>query len=140
MGRGKTTFRIHFHMISDGVSEKLIRDLWGLGDVLRIEHLREHNYYNGVDYGRDYTGLANYLFDHWTPEQGGHRWKQTKNLKRPEREEPTVVKRNYSTTRPPRPPKGYVLVESKETQWGYLYFKYVLTPPKHERRRKRPIE
>ena len=41
---------------------KLIRDLWGLGDVLRIEHLREHNYYNGVDYGRDYTGLANYLF------------------------------------------------------------------------------
>ena len=140
MGRGKTTFRIHFHMISEGVSEKLIRDLWGLGDVLRIEHLREHNYYNGVDYGRDYTGLANYLFDHWTPEQGGHRWKQTKNLKRPEREEPTVVKRNYSTTRPPRPPKGYVLVESKETQWGYLYFKYVLTPPKHERRRKRPIE
>lgn len=100
MGRGKTTFRIHFHMISEGVSEKLIRDLWGLGDVLRIEHLREHNYYNGVDYGRDYTGLANYLFDHWTPEQGGHRWKQTKNLKRPEREEPTVVKRNYSATRP----------------------------------------
>lgn len=49
MGRGKTTFRIHFHMISEGVSEKLIRDLWGLGDVLRIEHLREHNYYNGVD-------------------------------------------------------------------------------------------
>ena len=39
MGRGKTTFRIHFHMISEGVSEKLIRDLWGLGDVLRIEHL-----------------------------------------------------------------------------------------------------
>lgn len=52
MGRGKTTFRIHFHMISEGVSEKLIRDLWGLGDVLRIEHLREHNYYNGVDYDR----------------------------------------------------------------------------------------
>lgn len=70
MGRGKTTFRIHFHMISEGVSEKLIRDLWGLGDVLRIEHLREHNYYNGVDYGRDYTGLANYLFDHWTPGAG----------------------------------------------------------------------
>ena len=140
MGRGKSTHRIHFHMISEGVPESLIRDQWGLGDVLRIEHLREHNYYNGVDYGRDYTGLANYLFDHWTPEQGGHRWKQTKNLKRPEREEPKIVKRNYSTKRPPRPPKGYVLVESKETQWGYLYFKYVLTTPKRERRRKRPIE
>ena len=139
-GRGKTTSRIHFHMVSNGLTEEQIREKWDGGTIIRIEHLREHNYYNGVDHGRDYTGLANYLFDHWTPEQGGHRWKQTKNLKRPEREEPTVVKRNYSTTRPPRPPKGYVLVESKETQWGYLYFKYVLTPPKHERRRKRPIE
>lgn len=92
-----------FTWISEGVSEKLIRDLWGLGDVLRIEHLREHNYYNGVDYGRDYTGLANYLFDHWTPEQGGHRWKQTKNLKRPEREEPTVVKTELLDDAPSSP-------------------------------------
>lgn len=141
MGRGKSTQRIHFHMISEGLSEAMIRDLWGLGDVLRIEHLREHNYYNGVDYGRDYTGLANYLFDHWTKEQGsGHRWKQTKNLKKPERETPTIVRRNYSEQRPPRPPKGYILVESRATHFGYLYFKYILTPPKRERRKKRPIE
>ena len=139
MGRGKSTNRIHFHMISDGIPEETISGKWNDGSVIHIRHLREHNYYNGVDYGRDYTGLANYLFDHWTPEQGGHRWKQTKNLKRPEREEPKIIKRNYSAKRPPRPPKGYVLVESKETQWGYLYFKYVLTPPKRERRRKRPI-
>lgn len=140
MGRGKSTQRIHFHMISEGLSEAMIRDLWGLGDVLRIEHLREHNYYDGVDYGRDYTGLANYLFDHWTPEQGGHRWKQTKNLKKPERETPTIVRRNYSEKRPPRPPKGYILVESRATHFGYLYFKYILQPPKRERRKKRPIE
>ena len=138
MGRGKHTSRIHFHMISEGVSEKEIRDLWGMGQVLRIEHLREHNYYNGVDYGRDYTGLANYLFDHWTPEQGGHRWKQTKNLRKPERETPTVVKVNYTESKAPRPPKGYILVESRATKWGYLYYKYVLKPPKHERSRKRP--
>lgn len=137
MGRGKHTSRIHFHMISEGVSEDMIRALWGMGDVLRIEHLREHNYYNGVDYGRDYTGLANYLFDHWTPEQGGHRWKQTKNLRGYDREDARVVKTEYSEKRPPRPPKGYILVESRATKYGYLYFKYVIEPPKHERRKKR---
>ena len=79
------------------------------------------------------------FFDHWTPEQGGHRWKQTKNLKRPEREEPTAVKRNYSTTRPPRPPKGYVFSRVKKLN-GATSILSMLTPPKHERRRKRPIE
>lgn len=140
MGRGKSTHRIHFHMISEGVPESLIREQWALGEVLRIGHLREHNYYNGVDHGRDYTGLANYLFDHWTPEQGGHRWKATKNLRKPERETPTITRREYTPSKPPRAPKGYTLVEARVTQFGYLYFKYVLTPPKRERRKKRPIE
>lgn len=139
MGRGKHTQRIHFHMISEGLSEQMIREQWGLGDVLRSDHLREHNNYDGVDYGRDYTGLANYLFDHWTPEQGGHRWKQTKNLNKPERETPTIAILNYSERRPPRAPKGYVLVESRATKFGYLYFKYILEPPKKTRGRKRPI-
>ena len=139
MGRGKATQRIHFHMLSEGLPEAHIRSQWGLGGVLRIDNLREHNYYNGVDHGRDYTSIANYLFDHWTPEQGGHRWKQTKNMKKPEREEAKVAKRNYTENRPPRPPKGYVLVESKATKFGYLYFKYVLAPPKKERRKKQPI-
>ena len=69
-GRGKTTSRIHFHMVSNGLTEEQIREKWDGGTIIRIEHLREHNYYNGVDHGRDYTGLANYLFDHWTKEQG----------------------------------------------------------------------
>lgn len=137
MGRGKSTHRIHFHMLSDGASEELIREQWGEGDVLRIEHLREHNFYDGVDHGQDYTGLANYLFDHWTPEQGGHRWKQTRNLERPDREAPTVTRREYSERKPPRAPKGYILVESKATKFGYLYFKYVKEPPKCEKRRRR---
>ena len=68
-GRGKTTSRIHFHMVSNGLTEEQIREKWDGGTIIRIEHLREHNYYNGVDHGRDYTGLANYLFDHWTPER-----------------------------------------------------------------------
>lgn len=137
MGRGKSTQRIHFHMVSDGIPEEQIGKLWGMGGIKRIEPLRAHNYYNGVDRGRDYTGLANYLFDHWTPEQGGHRWKQTSNLDKPEREPSTTVRRNYTENKPPRPPKGYIFVESKATKYGYLYFKYVRKPAPHKRTRRK---
>lgn len=137
MGRGKGTSRIHFHMVSEGIPEDMITKLWGMGGVIRVEHLKEHNYYNGTDHGRDYTGLANYLFDHWTPEQGGHRWKQTQNLDKPEKEPPTEVKRNYTEDKPPRPPKGYIFVESKATQYGYLYYKYVRKPEPQKRNRRK---
>lgn len=136
MGRGKSTHRIHFHVVSEGVPEDLITKLWGMGEIVRIEHLREHNYYKGIDHGKDYTGLANYLFDHWTEEQGGHRWKQTQNLDRPEREPSTPVRRNYTESKPPRPPKGYILVESRATKYGYLYYKYVKKPEPQKRPRR----
>lgn len=136
VGRGKTTQRFHIHMVSDGLPKEFIESKWEFGSVLRIENLREHNYYDGIDHGQDYTGLANYLFDHWTPEQGGHRWKQTRNARKPDREEPTEIKREYSETKPPRAPKGYILVETKSTKYGYLYFKYVLEPPKRTRKRR----
>lgn len=137
MGRGKATRRIHFHIVCEGVPEDMLVRLWGMGDVMRIEHLREHNYYNGIDCGQDYTGLANYLFDHWTPEQGGRRrWKQTANLIRPVKGKPVEVKREYTENKPPRAPKGYILVESRKTTYGYYYFKYVRQPAPHRRRRK----
>ncbi len=128
MGRGKGTDRIHFHMLSAGVSEEAIRVKWRSGTVIRIRKLRKRNFYDGVDHGRDYIGLANYLFDHWTPEQGErtHRWKATKNLRQPQREKPTVALRHYNIDKPPRAPKGYTLVESMRTEFGYLYFKYVM--------------
>lgn len=127
-GRGKNTARIHFHMLSDGVPEEVIREKWGQGEVLRIERLREHVYYDGVDHGPDYTGLANYLFNHWTPEQGGHRWKQTRSCKRPQKEDARVVKADYHPGHPPAAPKGYILVEQRSTPYGYHYFKYVRRP------------
>lgn len=144
MGRGKSTHRIHLHMVSEGVPEQLIKDKWKYGTICRVSNLREHNYYNGIDHGKDYTGLANYLFDHWTKEQGGHRWKQTKNARKPDRE-PTkevkpihasIPKERYTLKKPPQPPKGYMLVEKKATAYGYLYFRYVKIPPKHERKRR----
>lgn len=134
LGRGKSTNRIHAHMVSNGVPEDFIKKQWIYGQVLEIRKLREHNRYNGRDHGQDYTALANYLFDHWTPEQSGHRWKQTKNARKPDIEEPTEVKRNYTEAKPPRPPKGYILVETKSTPYGYICFKYVIDPNLDKRR------
>ncbi len=140
MGRGSTsTHRIHFHMVSEGIPKEFIEKKWKYGSVKRIDNLRECCFYEGVNHGQDYTGLANYLFDHWTPEQGGHRWFQTKNAKKPEREEPTEVKLvgGYSEKRPPRAPKGYILVETKSTKYGFMYFKYVRKPAPRPRAKKR---
>lgn len=135
-GQGKTTHRFHLHMVSNGIPESAIREKWGFGDVCRITHLREHNFYDGKDHGQDYTGLANYLFDHWQKSFGGHRWKQTKNARKPDRETPTLALREYSEKKPPIAPKGYFLVETKTTKYGYMYFKYVCFPDGKPRRRR----
>lgn len=136
IGRGKATHRIHLHMVSTGVPENVITEKWKYGSVVRISNLRSHNFYNGVDHGQDYTGLANYLWEHWTPEQGGHRWFMTKNARKPEKEPTEEIKRDYSEKKPPRPPKGYMLVEARQTPYGYLYFKYVRIPPQPPRNRR----
>lgn len=132
LGRGRKHKRIHCHMICDGVSQKAIIAKWKYGMVTRIENLRDHNVYDGKDHGQDFTGLANYLFNHWTPEVGGHRYKMTKNARQPEREDAVEVKRNYSDKKPPLAPKGYELVEFMTTTYGYLYFKYIKTPQKKQ--------
>ena len=38
--------------------------------------------------------------------------------------------REYSPKRPPVAPRGYTLVESKTTKYGYQYYKYVRVPEK----------
>lgn len=123
MGKGKRNHRVHFHMISEGIPEEVLKKKWGMGTV-DSDHLWENVKYDDGDHGQDYTKLANYLFDHWTPEQGTKRWTATKNLDKPLHEAPRPAKREYSETRPPRM-KGYILVESKATKYGLLYFKYV---------------
>lgn len=133
MGRGKNTNRIHFHMLTDGIPVDVITGKWKDGTVTHTRNLRENNFYNGVDYGQDYTGLADYLFNHWTEEQGGHRWKASRNLRRPQTETPRIAVREYSEVKVPLTPKGYKLVESYRTKWGYFYYKYVLIPPKPKR-------
>lgn len=132
VGRGKSTHRIHFHMVSEGIPKELISSKWKYGTVIRIVNLRKNNYYNGVNHGQDYTGLANYLFDHWTPEVGGHRWKKTKNARKPEEEKPKEVhiRSGYNLNRCPVPPKGYTLVEKKATKYGFFFYKYVIEPKK----------
>lgn len=148
IGKGKSTHRLHIHMVSEGVPKALITEKWIYGSIRRVDHLRQHNYYEGVDHGQDYTGLANYLFDHWTKEQGGHRWSMTKNVRKPEREKPkevrpiqaNVPKERYTMDRPPKAPEGYMLVEKKATTYGYLYFRYVKIPPGHGTKRKKRMK
>ncbi len=137
MGRGKSTHRIHFHMLSDGIPREFIEKSWQLGLVKRTESLRDHNYYDGIDYGQDYTGLANYLFDHWTAEQGGHYYMSTRNMRQPEEEDAIEVKRLYTKDKPPRAPKGYELRESKVTEFGFLYYKYIKIEKKKRGRPKK---
>lgn len=136
-GRGKSTSRFHLHMITDGIPASELARLWGLGSVAESKALRKHNYYmdkngNKVDHGQDYTALANYLHGHWREEFGGHRWKASRNCVKPEAEPATEAVRDYSTERPPVAPRGYVLVEALATQYGFLYFKYVLDPKKRK--------
>ena len=130
LGRGKTTNRIHMHMIVSGLTEEQIGSKWGMGSITHVRKLREHNYYKQADgtkkdFGADFTGLANYLIGHWTEEQGGHRYKATRNARKPEPEKPKEVKRDYTDKKPPRAPKGYELVEVRGNQYGYWWFKYV---------------
>lgn len=141
MGRGKSTNRIHFHVIAEGVTEEDIAVCWKLGSVKRMSHLREHNRTkDGADVGRDLTSLASYCFDHWTAEQGGHYYSASRNLERPEEEEATECVREYSEAHPPLPPKGYRLVEASSTPYGYLYFRYVKIPPEPGGRRRKSRE
>lgn len=130
MGRGKTTSRGHLHMISSGIPEEYILKTWEYGCISRIENLRTNCIYDGVDHGQDYTGLANYLFDHWEPEQGCHRYKASRNARKPEKENATVCVRAYSEEKAPMPPRGYILVEARTNEYGYMYFKYVVDPKK----------
>ena len=138
-GRGKSTSRFHLHMISDGIPEDEIGRIWGIGSVIEVRHLREHNYYmdengNKVDHGRDYKALADYLHGHWKKEFGGHRYKASRSCVRPEPEPATEAVREYSPKHPPVAPRGYILVEARTTKYGYQYYKYVVDPRSEHKR------
>lgn len=132
MGRGKSTHRIHFHMVSHGIPEEWIRENWCWGKADRIVMLRKKCRMDGVDMGMDYQGLANYLFDHWSQEQGGHRYFATRNARQPEEEKATEIrlKYAYSQKRPPRAPKGYRMTKCESIGYGLWYFRYVLIEEK----------
>lgn len=135
MGRGDNTSRIHFHMVSKGLTKEVIREKWGMGKIDRIVELRKECWYEDepgkwVNHGPDYTQLADYLIGHWTEEQGGHRYKCTKNARVPKVDKADIkeVKRDYCEKHPPRAPKGYMLVACEGNQYGYWWFKYVKKP------------
>jgi hypothetical protein len=139
MGRGETTSRIHFHTLTEGIPAEEIIKRWPYGEVKRIDHLRAHCFYEGEDHGADYTGLANYLFDHWTAEQGGHHYYITRNAREPESCAAEPCKRVYTVDKPPVM-RGYKLVETRSTKYGYIYYKFVKEPEKRPCGRPRKVK
>ncbi len=130
-GEGKNSGRLHHHLIILGAAEKDIIEKWTGGNIARAEHLRKHNYYNGVDQGEDFTALAEYLFHHTEQVTKGRRWKQTKKLEQPKEQKPQKVCRSYSEKKPPKAPEGYKLVAVQTSEYfgsGYVCFKYVRIP------------
>ena len=138
MGRGKNTSRIHFHFIIDGIDAEAIAKMWKYGGVIHITQLRAHNYYNGTDYGKDYSSLAAYLWGHWTPEQGRYHYVHS-NLTQPEErgEKEKVCKRTYRPDRPPKAPKGFKLREVTYNKYGYICFHYTKETDAERRKREK---
>ena len=64
IGRGKSTHRIHMHLVSDGVPVEVIKSKWKYGPVVRVEKLREHNYTKTVFIiaERDFFNNSAYFF------------------------------------------------------------------------------
>lgn len=128
IGRGENTDRYHAHFLMHGVSEEFAHKKWGYGRIEATRRLWAHCMYEGVDHGADYSSLANYLFDHWEPEQGPHRYHHTRNARKPDVDGYRACRRNYSEEHPPAAPKGYKLVRSMCTRYGYQCFTYVIEP------------
>ena len=130
IGRGENTKRYHVHILASGAPEHIMVSKWGMGEIVDVSKLWDHVFYDGVDHGADYTGLANYLFDHWEPEQGPHRYHHTRNAGKPTVEAFRASRRKYTVEHPPAAPKGYKLVSSRTTDYGYQCFTYVREPRK----------
>ena len=45
IGKGKSTHRLHMHMVSNGIPKEVITGQWVYGSVKRSDYLREHNLY-----------------------------------------------------------------------------------------------
>ena len=133
-GYGSRSKRLHHHLIILGANEDDIKSKWINGKLVRAERLRAHNYYNGIDQGEDYTGLAIYLHEHTKgTSHVGKRWIQTKNLEQPDEKPAREIKKPYSEDKPPKAPKGYMLVAITSYPYfvnSYIKFKYVRIPPK----------
>lgn len=128
MGRGKSTSRIHFHVLYEGNNLNYVLQQWKYGEVRDCKHLREHNIdpETGQNLGRDYTALATYLWNHWTPEQGGQHYLHSKNFRKPYKEKTKISVRKYSPEKPPAAPKGYKYIKClANTKYGFQCFHYV---------------
>lgn len=74
---GIARWHLHF-VLSGGLPRKLMKDLWGKGDIKKVEELQSNEY--------GFAGLAQYLCKEWNSEllpKGRKRYNPSRNLKPP---------------------------------------------------------
>lgn len=129
---GDVSGRFHHHLIIEGVPESYILKKWSGGKIVKIERLRAHNYYNGMDCGEDFTALAKYLHRQVPGRKGRKRWTET-GLTQPKQEKTKSALLAYTAKKPPKAPSGYRLVEVRDCEYfasSYICFKFARIPQK----------
>lgn len=116
----------HIHAIMNGIPLEALTKLWDKGRVTS----------SILDNTNDYKDLATYLSKRTkaaTGEEAEERrkhsrsWSGSRNLARPE-VKTREIKKEFILKKPPKAPKGYILLPNWEigcTAWGCLYQKFI---------------
>lgn len=123
--------RPHFHLVCGAfpVSVQELQELWGRG---RVD-------IGTLDANPDYGWFARYLSKQKEQDKGARRWHPSKNLKKPVRTKPKVLKRKALASRPQVPKDYHVLGAYRgATGWGYEW-EYIVAI-RHDRIQKLPDE
>ncbi len=133
VGRGVTTKRIHCHIVVSGADKRTLIAKWGLGKVRKVKNLYEHCIYDGVDCGRDYRGLAEYLFEHMErdEENKGKQMKRAGRLDKPRKDTPKRVVNAQNAQRWPKTPPGYMpttIYRSDTSRGAYWCYRFSRLP------------
>lgn len=118
--------RLHHHIVMDAVSWEAMQKLWPDNEFT----------YRRLDNRKDYTGIARYMIENASKEDGKRRWSPSKNLKKPIYTEPIPVKLKEKI----RVPAGANIrenVEQMDEESGLVrrYVRYVSPPKPISRRR-----
>ena len=126
LAQGNRSGRWHIHIVMNLRDANVVRALWGRGSV-KVSWLDNH---------RDYTGLANYLFNQRDAECTGKRWKQSNHMRRPSVKKTQIKGKNRRFSGEKRAIlRGYSLQEERgpDAVSEYWYARYLRIDTPHKR-------